>query len=231
MLEELKKKVCEANLMLPKYSLVTLTWGNASGIDRESGLIVIKPSGLDYDSMSPEDMAVVDWNGQLVEGRWKPSSDTLTHIELYKAFPAIGGVVHTHSRWATSFALAGKDIPVLSTTHGDFFYGDVPCTRRMTDAEICGAYEKETGKVIVETFAERDPYAVPAVLVMSHGPFTWGRDPLGAVDNAVVLEEIAFMDYHALTMEERCSSIQRSLLDRHYFRKHGQNAYYGQSYV
>ena len=230
MLEELKKLVCEANLLLPKYDLVTFTWGNVSGVDRETGLVVIKPTGVDYDGMTPEDMVVVDLCGHRVEGKWKPSSDTATHLELYKAFPQCGGVVHTHSRWATSFAQAGRDIPAMGTTQGDTFYGDIPCTRPMTGAEIRGEYEKETGSVIVETFRSRqiDPAQVPGVLVCSHGPFAWGKDPLDAVHNAVVMEECAFMDFHALMLDPGRGPMQQALLDRHYLRKHGANAYYGQ---
>ena len=228
MLEALKEQVCKANLLLPEYGLVTFTWGNVSGIDREKGLVVIKPSGVPYAGMTPEDMVVVDLSGAVVEGKWKPSSDTATHLELYKAFPDCGGVVHTHSRWATSFAQAGVPIRAMGTTHADYFYGDVPCTRAMTDAEIGGEYEKETGKVIVETFAGRDSAAVPGVLVFAHGPFTWGKDPAEAVHNATVLEEVAFMNYHALRLDPARGSIQRALLDRHYLRKHGKNAYYGQ---
>ena len=228
MLEELKKLVCEANLLLPKHNLVTFTWGNVSGIDRASGLVVIKPSGVDYEGMTPDDMVVVDLDGKVVEGKWKPSSDTATHVVLYKAFPNIGGVVHTHSRWATSFAQAGMAIPTMGTTQGDYFYGDIPCTRPMTDTEIQGEYEKETGNVIVETFAGKDPDAVPGVLVYSHGPFVWGTDPMNAVHNAVVMEEVAFMDYHALTLNPAHRDMQQTLLDKHYLRKHGKNAYYGQ---
>jgi len=228
MLEELKKQVCEANLLLPRYGLITFTWGNVSGIDRASGLVVIKPSGVSYDGMTAEDMVVVDLDGKVVEGKWKPSSDTPTHVELYKAFPNIGGVVHTHSRWATSFAQAGMAIPAMGTTQGDYFYGDIPCTRPMTAEEIQGEYEKETGKVIVETFAGKNPDAVPGVLVFSHGPFAWGADPADAVHNAVVMEEVAFMDYHALTLNPAHRDMQRELLDKHYLRKHGANAYYGQ---
>ncbi len=228
MLEELKRIVCEANLLLPKHGLVTFTWGNVSGIDRASGLVVIKPSGVEYDGMSPDDMVVVDLDGKRVEGKYKPSSDTATHLVLYRAFPNVGGVVHTHSRWATSFAQAGMAIPAMGTTQGDYFYGDIPCTRPMTDAEIRGEYERETGNVIVETFAERDPDAVPGVLVLSHGPFAWGTDPMNAVHNAVVMEEVAFMDYHALTLNPEHRGMQRTLLDKHYLRKHVANAYYGQ---
>ena len=188
--EELKKQVCEANLLLPKYNLVTFTWGNVSGIDRDKGLVVIKPSGVPYDGMVPEDMVVVDLDGNVVEGKWKPSSDMPTHIELYKAFPACGGIVHTHSRWATTFAQAGREIPAMGTTQGDYFYGAIPCTRPMTDEEIQGEYEKETGKVIVETFADKDPAAIPGVLVYSHGPFACGTDDMNAVHNAVVVEEV-----------------------------------------
>lgn len=228
MLEELKAKVLEANLLLPKYGLVTFTWGNVSGIDRESGLVVIKPSGVEYDVMKAEDMVVVDLDGKVVEGKWKPSSDTPTHVVLYKSFPNIGGVVHTHSRWAVTFAQAGMAIPAMGTTQGDYFYGDIPCTRPMTDDEIKGEYEKETGNVIVETFKDKDPDAIPAVNVFSHGPFTWGTDPFNAVHNAVVMEEVAFMDYHAMTLNPSAGRMQQTLLDKHYLRKHGANAYYGQ---
>ncbi len=230
MLEKLKKLVCEANLLLPKYNLVTFTWGNASGIDRESGLVIIKPSGVDYDGMTPDDMVVVDFNGRCVEGKWKPSSDTLTHLELYKAFPKCGGIVHTHSRWATSFAQAGVDIPAMGTTQADYFYGSIPCTCPMTEAEIKGEYEKETGTVIIDTFRTRniDPAKVPGCVVYSHGPFAWGADPMNAVHNAVVMEECAFMDYHAITLNKSQSPMQQALLDKHYLRKHGSNAYYGQ---
>ncbi len=229
MLEALKETVCKANLLLPAHQLVTFTWGNVSGIDRESGLFVIKPSGVSYEHMQPEDMVVVDLNGHVVEGKLKPSSDMPTHLELYKAFPECGGIVHTHSRWATTFAQAGQDIPAMGTTQGDYFYGDIPCTRPMTDAEINGEYEKETGKVIIETFLNKDPVSIPAVLVYSHGPFTWGKDPMEAVHNAVVLEEVAFMDWHAIMLDPTHRSMQRSLLDKHFLRKHGKNAYYGQN--
>ncbi|MBQ8743109.1 MAG: L-ribulose-5-phosphate 4-epimerase [Clostridia bacterium] len=229
MLEQLKNDVLNANLLLPKHGLVTFTWGNVSAIDRESGLVVIKPSGVEYDKMVADDMVVVDLDGRIVEGRWKPSSDTPTHLELYKAFNEIGGIVHTHSRMATSFAQAGRSIPALGTTHGDYFYGDIPCTRPMTDAEINGEYEKETGKVIIETLGSVDPISIPAVNVFSHGPFAWGRDASDAVHNAVVLEEIAFMDLCAMMLNPDVSPMQRALLDKHYLRKHGKNAYYGQN--
>ena len=228
MLEQLKKEVLEANLLLPKYGLVTFTWGNVSGIDRKSGLVVIKPSGVDYDTMSVDDMVVVDLNGNVAEGKRKPSSDTATHIELYKAFPECGGIVHTHSRWAASFAQAGRGIPPLGTTHGDYFYGEIPCTRLMTNEEIAGEYEKETGKVIIETFDGKDPEAVPGVLVHSHGPFAWGKDAYEAVHNAVVMEEVAFMAFHAMMLSPNLRDMQQELLDKHYLRKHGKNAYYGQ---
>ena len=228
MLEKLKLAVLEANLLLPKYGLVTFTWGNVSGIDRESGLVVIKPSGVPYDGMTAEDMVVVDLDGNVVEGKWKPSSDTPTHLVLYKAFPDCGGIVHTHSRWATSFAQAGVGIAPLGTTQGDYFYGEIPCTREMTLEEIAGEYEKETGNVIVETFAGKDPAALPAVLVHSHGPFTWGKDVAEAVHNAVVLEEVAFMNFHSLQLNPKQTQMQQELLDKHYLRKHGKAAYYGQ---
>ena len=223
MLEELKEAVCKANLMLPKYGLVTFTWGNVSGIDREKGLIVIKPSGVEYDGMRPEDMVVVDLDGNRVEGKYKPSSDTPTHLELYKAFPKIGGIVHTHSRWATVFAQMGKGIPATGTTHADYFYGEIPCTRPMTPEEIRGKYEKETGTVIIETFRNLDYSQLPAALVYSHGPFAWGTTPAEAIHNTVVLEEVAFMQWHA-----QAAPMQQELLDKHYLRKHGENAYYGQ---
>lgn len=203
MLEALKEEVCRANLLLPEHGLVTFTWGNVSGVDRESGMMVIKPSGVDYEGMSPEDMVVVSLEtGERVEGRWKPSSDTATHVALYNAFPTLGGVVHTHSRWATSFAQAGRGIPAFGTTQGDYFYGEIPVTRKMTPEEIAGSYELETGNVIIETFRERriDPDQVPAALVYSHGPFAWGKDAMNAVHNAVVLEEVAFMAFHAMAL-------------------------------
>ena len=211
MLEQLKQEVLEANLLLPKHKLITFTWGNVSGIDREKGLIVIKPSGVEYEDMTADDMVVVDLNGTVVEGSLRPSSDTPTHIELYRSFPDIGGVVHTHSRWATTFAQAGMPIPALGTTHGDYFYGAVPCTRAMTPAEIAGEYEKETGKVIVETFRDKNPNQVPAVIVHSHGPFTWGATPKKAVENAVVLEECALMAWQTCWFPTiPCSRCSRS---------------------
>ena len=228
MLESLKEKVWKANMELPKYGLVTFTWGNVSGIDRETGLVVIKPSGVEYDGMSIDDMVVVDLEGNVVEGKWKPSSDTPTHLALYKAFPNIGGVVHTHSRWATAWAQAGRGIPAYGTTHGDYFYGEIPCTRKMTSKEIAGEYELETGNVIIETFAVQSPDDIPAVLVHSHGPFTWGTDPHNAVHNAVVLEELAFMASSTETITPSVGVMQQELLDKHYLRKHGKNAYYGQ---
>lgn len=227
MLEKLKQQVWEENLKLRSYGLITLTWGNVSGIDRDTGLVVIKPSGLDYGAMKPEDMVVMDLQGRRVEGKWNPSSDLDTHLVLYRNYPQIGGVVHTHSRWATIFSQAGRSIPALGTTHADTFYGDVPCTRKLTPEEIAGKYEEETGNVIVETFAERNIMDVPAVLVQSHGPFTWGKDPKKAVENAVVLEEVAMMAWHSLAMNPGIQ-FQQELADKHYFRKHGPNAYYGQ---
>ena len=229
MLEELKKAVCKANLELPKHGLVTFTWGNVSGVDRALGLMVIKPSGVSYEEMGPDDMVVVSLaTGEKVEGKWKPSSDTATHVALYNAFPNIGGIVHTHSRWATSWAQAGRSIPAYGTTHGDYFYGPVPCTRKMTPEEIGGAYELETGNVIVETFEGKSPDDVPAVLVHSHGPFAWGTSPMDAVHNSVVLEELAFMAFHTEALTPGMPSMQQELLDKHYLRKHGKNAYYGQ---
>lgn len=230
MLEDLKEEVLRANLELPKRGLVTFTWGNVSAVDRKSGLMVIKPSGVEYDRMCADDMVVVSLeSGEKVEGRWKPSSDTPTHVVLYNAFKNIGSVVHTHSRWATSFAQACVDIPALGTTQGDYFYGDIPCTRKMTADEIKGEYEKETGNVIVERFKDLDPDSIPAVLVASHGPFCWGVDAMNAVHNAVVLEEVAFMAYHAMEINPYIVRMQQTLLDKHFLRKHGKNAYYGQN--
>lgn len=229
MLEQLKQTVLEANLLLPRHGLVTFTWGNVSGIDREKGLVVIKPSGVEYDAMKADDMVVVDLDGKRVEGTLNPSSDTATHLELYKAFPNLGGIVHTHSRWATIFAQSGLGVPALGTTHADYFYGEIPCTRRMTAAEIQGEYEKETGTVIIERFGGMNPDHIPAVLVHSHGPFAWGSDPMNAVHNAVVLEEVAMMAWHNLSLSgNTIEPMQQVLLDKHYLRKHGANAYYGQ---
>jgi len=229
MLEALKESVLKANLELPKYGLVTFTWGNVSGIDRETGLVVIKPSGVEYDNMTVEDMVVIDLEGNVVEGKWKPSSDTPTHLALYQAFPGMGGIVHTHSRWATSWAQAGRGIPAYGTTHGDYFYGEIPCTRKMTPEEIAGEYELETGNVIIETFRNKAAEDIPAVLVHSHGPFSWGKDPQNAVHNAVVLEELAFMAHQTERINPGVTVMQQELLDKHYLRKHGKNAYYGQN--
>ncbi|MBR6515008.1 MAG: L-ribulose-5-phosphate 4-epimerase [Clostridia bacterium] len=229
MLENLKQRVFEANMALPKYGLVTFTWGNASAIDRQSGLVVIKPSGVEYDSMTADDMVVVDLEGNVVEGDYKPSSDTPTHLVLYKAFKNIGGIVHTHSRNATSWAQAGRDIPAYGTTHGDYFYGAIPCTRKMTPEEIAGEYEAETGNVIVESFNGLSADDIPAVLVNSHGPFTWGKDANDAVHNAVVLEELALMAMQTEALNPDVKVMQQELLDKHYLRKHGANAYYGQA--
>ena len=228
MLEKLKEQVCLANLDLPKYGLVTFTWGNVSAIDREKGLFVIKPSGVEYDKLRPEDMVVVDLEGHKVEGEMNPSSDTPTHLELYKAFPECGGIVHTHSPWATSFAQACRGIQPFGTTHADYFYGEIPATRLMTKEEIENDYEKNTGLVIIETFKNLDPAAIPAVLVSNHGPFAWGTDAKNAVHNAVVLEEVAKMAIRAMQLNPDMPSISQTILDKHYLRKHGANAYYGQ---
>lgn len=228
MLEALKRQVLEANLALPKYGMVTFTWGNVSGIDRERGLVVIKPSGVPYETMGIDDLVTVDLEGNVVDGRLKPSSDTPTHLALYRAFPGIGGIVHTHSPWATSWAQAGRAIPALGTTHADYFYGEIPCTRPMTREEIEGDYELETGRVIIETFRDKDPLAVPGVLVHGHAPFAWGKDAAEAVHNAVVLEEVAKIGLHTLLLRPEAAPISQALLDKHYLRKHGKNAYYGQ---
>ena len=230
MLEELKKKVYEANMLLPKHGLVTFTWGNVSEIDRESGLFVIKPSGVEYDQLTPDDMVVMDLDGNRVEGKYKPSSDTATHLEIYKAFAEVGGVVHTHSSYATSWAQAGRSIPCYGTTHADYIYGEVPCVRCLTEEEIDQAYETNTGRLIVSKFIEanKDPMAVPAVLCKNHGPFAWGKDALDAVHNAGVLEEVAKMAYRTELICPNVKPAPQELQDKHYFRKHGANAYYGQ---
>ncbi len=232
MFKELKKQVYEANMLLPKYNLVTFTWGNVSAVDRIKNVMVIKPSGVEYDVMTPDDMVVVDLiTGNVVEGDKNPSSDTPTHLVLYRAFKNIGGVVHTHSRMATSFAQAGKGIIPLGTTHSDYFYGEIPCTREMTAAEIKGDYEAETGNVIVETFESKgiNPDDIPGVLVKNHGPFSWGTDAFNAVHNAVVLEEVANMNFNTMLINPGVEKINKNLLNKHYLRKHGANAYYGQS--
>ena len=231
MLEKLKQEVWEANLDLPKQGLVVYTWGNVSGIDRAKGLVVIKPSGVEYDHLKVEDMVVVDLEGNVVEGTLNPSSDTPTHLEIYKAFPEVGGVVHTHSSMAVSFAQAGRSLPAMGTTHADYFYGAVPCTRAMTPEEIAGEYEKETGKVIVETFKDIPALEVPAVLVREHGPFTWGKTPADAVYHSVVLEEVSKMAFHTALLAQDMANMQQALLDKHFLRKHGKNAYYGQKQI
>ena len=228
MLEALKRSVYEANTQLPQYGLVTFTWGNVSGIDRERGLFVIKPSGVAYEEMKPEDMVVMDLDGVQVEGRLRPSSDIATHLELYKAFPEVGGIVHTHSRWATAWAQTGRGIPCYGTTHADYFYGEIPCTRDLTKNEIDEGYEKNTGLVIVQRFTELDAMAVPGVLCCHHGPFAWGKDAAEAVHNAVVMETVAEMAFHCEQLGKDAGTISRAQLDKHYFRKHGENAYYGQ---
>ena len=227
MLEKLKEEVCQANKDLVKLGLVIFTWGNVSAIDRNNGLVVIKPSGVGYDDMKPEDMVVVDLMGNVLEGKLKPSSDTPTHLVLYRAFPGAGGIVHTHSLWATAWAQSGKSIPALGTTHADYFYGTIPCTRKMTEAEVQSGYEEETGNVIVETFTGMDPMSVPGVIVNNHGPFSWGTDASTAVHNAKVLEEVANMAYITLQINP-LATVDQFLLDKHYLRKHGKDAYYGQ---
>ena len=231
MLEELKKQVYEANMELPRRGLITYTWGNVSGMDRETGYFVIKPSGVAYDRLTPEDMVVMDLDGNRVEGDLRPSSDTATHIELYRAFDRVGGIVHTHSSYATSWAQAGRDIPCYGTTHADYFYGEIPCLRGLTEEEIESAYEKNTGLLIVNEFRRmgKDPLAVPAVLCKNHGPFAWGKDAVEAVHNAVVLEEVAKMAYRSEIINARISPAPQPLQDKHYFRKHGKDAYYGQT--
>lgn len=230
MLEELKERVCQANLLLPKYDLVKFTWGNVSEITEDRKYIVIKPSGVEYDQMKASDMVVVDMDGNVVEGDLKPSSDTPTHIELYKSFPEISGITHTHSRWATIMAQVKLDVKASGTTHADYFYGPVPVTRDMTKEEIEGEYEKNTGLVIIETFKERNIKAneVPAVLVANHGPFTFGKNAGDSVFHSVVLEEVAFMDWHLESLGKK-DSMSQNLLDKHYLRKHGENSYYGQN--
>lgn len=230
MLEELKNRVYEANMLLPKYHLVTFTWGNVSEIDRESGIFAIKPSGVDYEQLTPEDMVLVNLEGAVIEGNYKPSSDTATHVELYKAFTEIGSVVHTHSSYATSWAQAGRSIPCYGTTHADYIYGEVPCLRCLNNAEIEEAYERNTGLLITRFFAENniDASAVPAVLCKNHGPFSWGKDAKEAVHNAVVLEEVAKMAYRTESINPQVQPAPQHLQDKHYYRKHGANAYYGQ---
>jgi len=228
MLKKIKENVLKSNLLLSKYGLVTFTWGNASEIDRKKDLVVIKPSGVLYEELTIDKMVVVDLNGNIVDGNLNPSSDTATHLELYKNFSEIGGIVHTHSYWATSWAQAGKGIPCHGTTHADHFYGKVPCTRKMKDSEIVKNYEKRTGSVIVETFKNINPDHIPAVLVNNHGPFTWGEDSHQAVKNSVVLEEVAKMAYYTIQLDEERSPISSALLDKHFLRKHGKNSYYGQ---
>lgn len=230
MLKDLRDAVYEANMDLPKRGLVVYTWGNVSGVDRDKGLIVIKPSGVEYDELKPEDLVIVDFDNKIVEGKMNPSSDTKTHVELYKSFPTVGGIVHTHSPHAVGWAQAGRDIPCYGTTHADYFYGSVPCTRNLTKEEVDGDYELNTGKVIVETFKERnlDPLAVPGVICRCHGPFTWGKDAAKAVYHAVVLEEMAKMAMYTITIDPKAAEAPQYVLDKHYLRKHGPNAYYGQ---
>lgn len=228
MLEQLKREVYEANMLLPKYGLVTFTWGNVSGIDRESGLFAIKPSGINYENLTPDDMVIVDLEGNKVEGRYNPSSDTATHLELYKAFRDMGGIVHTHSNWATSWAQAGRGIPCYGTTHADYMYGEVPCVRNLTKEEIDEGYEKNTGRLIVEYYREMDYMAMPAVLCKNHGPFTWGKDAGDAVHNSVVLEEVAKMAAQCEMINLHNQPAPQELQDKHYYRKHGADAYYGQ---
>ena len=231
MLKDLRDAVYEANMDLPKRGLVVYTWGNVSGVDREKGLIVIKPSGVEYDELKPEDLVIVDFDNKIVEGKMNPSSDTKTHVELYKTFSKIGGIVHTHSPHAVGWAQAGRDIPCYGTTHADYFYGPVPCTRNLTKEEVDGDYELNTGKVIAATFNERnlDPLAVPGVICRCHGPFTWGKSPAQAVYHAVVLEEMAKMAMYTITIDPNAATAPQYVLDKHYLRKHGPNAYYGQN--
>lgn len=228
MLEELKQEVLEANLCLPKYGLVVFTWGNVSAIDKSGKYVAIKPSGVEYDVLTRDDIVIVDLDGNVVEGKLNPSSDTPTHLELYRNFPNIKGIVHTHSRWATIFSQAKMDLNPFGTTHADYFYGKIPCTRLMNKNEIENDYELNTGKVIVETFKNKDPMEVPAVLVASHGPFAWGKSAMDAVHQAVVLEEIAMMNWHSMMANKALDVMQSDLLNKHFLRKHGKNAYYGQ---
>ena len=231
MLEQLKQEVYEANMELPRRGLITYTWGNVSGRDAETGYFVIKPSGVDYDKLTADDMVVCDLEGNVIEGKYKPSSDTPTHIELYKKYPEIGGIVHTHSPEATSWAQAGRSIPLYGTTHADYFYGPIPCTRSLTKEEIEGAYEKNTGLVNIETFEERgiNPMHTPCVICCNHGPFTWGKDAANAVHNAVVLEEVAKMALKTEMINPKVEPAPDTIRDKHFFRKHGANAYYGQN--
>lgn len=227
-MQQLKQQVFDANMALPHYGLVTFTWGNVSAIDRERGLVVIKPSGIPYETMQAEDMVVVDLQGNIVEGRYRPSSDTPTHLELYRRYPHLGGIVHTHSTHATAWAQAGLSIPALGTTHADYFFGDIPCTRALTAAEVAGEYELNTGKVIVETLGDTNPLHTPGIVVYQHGPFSWGKDAVDAVHNAVVMEEVAKMAWIACGINPRLRHIDGYLMDKHFSRKHGPNAYYGQ---
>lgn len=227
-MQPLKKQVFEANMDLLRYGLVTFTWGNVSAIDRARGRVVIKPSGVAYDAMTVDDMVVVDLDGNVIEGRWNPSSDTATHLALYRRFPSLGGIVHTHSTHATAWAQAGMAIPALGTTHADYFFGDIPCTRALTDAEVSGEYERNTGKVIIETLGERDPLHTPGIVVYQHGPFSWGKNAHDAVHNAVVMEEVAKMAWISRGINPQLKPIDSYLMNKHYLRKHGPDAYYGQ---
>ena len=227
-MEQLKQQVFAANMDLPRYGLVTFTWGNVSAIDRERGLVAIKPSGVAYEKMSADDMVVVDLDGNVQDGRWRPSSDTATHLALYRRYPTLGGVVHTHSTHATAWAQAGRAIPALGTTHADYFLGDIPCTRALTAQEVAGEYELNTGKVIVETVGDKEPLHTPGIVVYQHGPFAWGKDAADAVHNAVVMEEVARMAWIACGINAQLQPIDGYLMDKHFMRKHGPNAYYGQ---
>ncbi|MFO6492641.1 L-ribulose-5-phosphate 4-epimerase [Hafnia alvei] len=227
-MQQLKQQVFDANMALPHYGLVTFTWGNVSAIDRERGWVVIKPSGVPYETMQAEDMVVVDLQGNIIEGSYRPSSDTPTHLELYRRYPHLGGIVHTHSTHATAWAQAGLSIPALGTTHADYFFGDIPCTRALTAAEVAGEYELNTGKVIVETLGDTNPLHTPGIVVYQHGPFSWGKDAVDAVHNAVVMEEVAKMAWIACGINPRLRHIDGYLMNKHFSRKHGPNAYYGQ---